>query len=160
LVGGLTRAVIDSVMVVIYTVIMFTYSPVLALLVLALAAAFATYTLSLSPVLKRQHRRLLEDSAAQEAHLIEALAHVDLVKSLAAEATLRRRWQEDHEKTLASNYRTQKLRQLLESGGAAIQFLSTACVLGYGASLVVQGELTAGQLVAFSLYASQALLPL
>jgi ATP-binding cassette subfamily B protein len=160
LAGGIIRVSIDAVMIVLYGAVMIAYSPRLALLVLALAAVFAGYTLWLSPVLKGQHRRLLDDSALQEAQLVEALVGADLVKALAVERAVQRRWEAAYEKTLASNYRTQKLRQILESGGAAIQFLSTAGVLGCGAALVVGGELSAGQLVAFSMYATQALVPL
>jgi subfamily B ATP-binding cassette protein HlyB/CyaB len=160
LAGALTRAAIDAVMVLVYVAVMFAYSTHLALLVLGLALGFAGYTLSLSSVLKRQHRVLLEDTAAQENHLVEALVGVDRVKAMALEPLMQERWARAYQATLVSNYRTQKLRQLLESGSTGVQFLCTAGLLGYGAILVVQGELTAGQLVAFSMYATQALTPL
>jgi ABC-type bacteriocin/lantibiotic exporter with double-glycine peptidase domain len=158
--GALTRVVIDAVMVVVYVVVMFAYSVHLSLLVLLLALCFAGFTLWLSPLLRRQHKQLMQDTAAQENHLVEALVGVDMVKAMGVEKLMQTRWKQAYQATLASNYRTQKLRQLLEAGGTVIQFLITAVLLGVGATLVIQGELTAGQLVAFSLYATQALTPL
>jgi ATP-binding cassette subfamily B protein len=158
--GALTRVAIDSLMVAVYFGVMFAYSTRLALLVCAFLLMFAGYTFLMSPVLKRGHRRLLEDKAAQEAQLVEVLGGIDLVKSLGIEEVVRQRWAGALARSLASNYRTQRLRQASESAGTAIKFLCTIGLLWYGAVLVVEGRLTTGQLVAFSLYAAEALVPL
>ena len=158
--GALTRVTIDAIMVVLYFAVMFAYSWQLTLAVLGLLLLLVGYTLWISPILKRQHRCLLEDNAAQEARLLEALVGIDLVKALALEGPLQARWEESFQRYLTTNERTQALRQVLESRGAALRFLSTGVLLGYGAVLVLRGELSTGQLVAFSLYAGQALIPL
>jgi subfamily B ATP-binding cassette protein HlyB/CyaB len=160
LAGALSRVLIDAVMVLVFVGILFAYSLWLTLVVLAWAGLFAVFSLGLSPLLKRRQQRMLEDGARQEGHLVEALVGIDLVKALAIEGTLRQRWQDAQETAIASNYQAQKWRQVLESGSGAIHLLCAASLLGGGALLVIRGHLTAGELVAFSLYAANALTPL
>jgi ATP-binding cassette subfamily B protein len=158
--GSLTRSAIDAVMVAIYIGVMACVSIRLAVVVAALLALFAAYTFCASPLVKRLHRRLLEDRARHEAHLVETITSIDLVKALAVEQTMFQRWESAFGRYLASSYQSQKMRQILESAGAAIKFFLTAAILCYGAVLVTSGDLTTGQLVAFGMYASEALLPL
>jgi ATP-binding cassette subfamily B protein len=158
--GGLTRAAMDALLVLVYFAVLFHYSARLALVVTAVLLAFAAFALATGPLLRRQHRQLQEDRAAQEAQLVEALTHIDLIKALALEEPIRRRWQALFERFAARNYRAQRVRQLLESSGTAVQFLSTVALVWCGAALVVGGELSTGELVAFSLYTSQAFAPL
>ncbi len=158
--SGLPGAVLDTLMVTVYFAVMFHYSVRLTLLVLAILVLFAGYTFLAGPVLKRQHRRLLEDKAAHESCLLEVITGIDVVKSMALERATRHKWEGLFEQYLATNYRTQKLRELLEAAGTGIKFLSTAVLLWYGAALVVDGQLSTGQLVALSMYTTQALLPL
>jgi ATP-binding cassette subfamily B protein len=158
--GGLSRVIIDAVMVVVYVVVLFGYNFKLALVVLGCAALFGLYTVWVGPRLKRAHRRFLETKSAQEAQLIEMLNSIDLVKSMALERPLEQRWGKALELYLESNYRTQRYKQMLESTGTAIQFAGTGALLGYGAVLVLHGELRPGQLVAVSMYATMVLAPL
>jgi ATP-binding cassette subfamily B protein len=158
--SSLTRVAIDSVMVVIYFVVMFFYSATLTLLVMAFLLVFAGYTAATGPILKRSHKRVLEERAAQESLLREFITSIDLVKSMALEQAVQRRWHGYFCRYLETDYRTKKLRQILESMSTAITFISMIGVLWCGAVLVIQGYLTTGELVAFSMYASQVMLPL
>jgi ATP-binding cassette subfamily B protein len=158
--GGLTRVAIDAVMVIIYFVVMFCYSVQLALIVVVLLLVFAGFTLATGPMLKRMHRQLQENTAAQEAHIVEVLTNIDIAKAMALERPIRDKWLGLFWEFSQSNYQAQRLRQLLESSGTALQFLSTVAILWYGASLVVAGELSVGELIAFTMYTSQALPPL
>ena len=160
LAGGLTRVAIDALMVVVYFIVMFVYSVQLALVVVGLLLLFGGYMALRSPFMQRQHRRLLDEKGAHEARLIEMMTGIDQVKAMAIEKPLRQKWEEELQGYLASNYRTQKLRQILESGGTAIQFLCTGALLWYGVVLVLENQLSTGALVAFTMYTSQALSPL
>jgi subfamily B ATP-binding cassette protein HlyB/CyaB len=158
--GSLTRSVVDSALVVIYFGVMFAYSIRLAGVVTAVLVLFGGYTVLVSPLVKHLHRRLLEDKAAHEARLFELITGIELVKSMAVEDAMRKRWEGTFLRYLASSYSTQRLRQILECASSAIKFLCTLALLWYGAVLIVQEQLSTGQLVAFSMYASEALLPL
>jgi len=158
--GSVTRSVIDCVMVVIYFAVMFVYSVRLAFIVSAILVLFAAYTLTIGPWVKRVQQRLLEDKAVHEAHLVELITGIDVVKALGVERHLRQRWEKAFDRYLASDYAAQRLRQILESLSTAIKFLCTVALIWYGAVLVMNGQLSLGSLVAFSMIASEALLPL
>ena len=81
-------------MVVIYVGVMIWLNARLALVVIALLGLFTAHTFGVSPMIKRLHRKLLEDKANHESHLIEILTGIDLVKALAVEPTMFRRWEE------------------------------------------------------------------
>lgn len=159
-VARMPGVLVDSLMVIIYLGVMVYYSFSLTLLVAGILVAFAGYTLAIGPRLKLAHRRQLEDKAAHESQLIGIITSIDLVKALAAERVIQTSWDDLHRRYLASNYQMQKMRQLLESVGTSIKFLSTLALVWYGATLVVTGKLTTGQLVAFSMYATAAIVPL
>jgi ABC-type bacteriocin/lantibiotic exporter with double-glycine peptidase domain len=110
--------------------------------------------------LKDRHRQLQEDKSTVESQLIEAIANIDVAKSMSLEEMVQQKWHRLFRVFSASNYRAQKLRQLLESSCSGIQFLTTVTLLWYGARLVMDRELTLGQLVAFYMYTSLALPPL
>jgi subfamily B ATP-binding cassette protein HlyB/CyaB len=158
--GGMTRAMIDALFVLIYLAIMFLYSVPLALVVSALLLLFALFTLFTGPILKRQHQRLQENRASVESQLIEAVAHIDVIKSMGLEETIQQKWHDLFRNFSFSNYQTQKMRQVLESSCTFVQFLITVALLWCGAFLVIQGALSLGQLVAFWMYTSLALPPL
>jgi ABC-type bacteriocin/lantibiotic exporter with double-glycine peptidase domain len=157
--GNFPVAMLDAIMTVAYLAVMISYSMRLTLVVSALLAAAAGASYLLSPLRRKLLRRLLDDQAAQEARLVEVIAAVELVKVAAAEEVVHRDWEQSFERYLVSNYRTQGLRQAVESAGAAVQLLSAAILLGCGAVLAVHGQLDAAQLVAFSMYAGLAVLP-
>ena len=158
--GSVTRSVIDCVMVAIYFAVMFVYSGRLAFIVSAILVLFAAYTLTIGPWVKRVQQRLLEDKAVHEAHLVELITGIDLVKALGVEGHMRQRWEKAFGRYLASDYAAQRLRQILESLSTAIKFLCTVALIWYGAVFVMNGQLSLGRLVAFSMIASEALLPL
>ena len=160
LAGSITRSAVDSVMVLIYFGILFAYSARLALVVVGSLVLFGGYTLWIGPVVRRLHARVLETQAAHEAQLFETLTAIDLVKSMGMEAGAHRQWSAAFQSYLTTDRRRQLLRQFLECMGSAIRFLCTMGLLGYGAVLVVQEQLSTGQIVAFSLFAGEAIAPL
>jgi len=156
----LPTAAIDSLMVAVYFAVMFYYSIPLALIVIAFLLVFAGYTLLLSPLLKRLHQKLLEDKAVHESQLVDILAGIDLVKTSAVENSMREHWSGVFGKYLESNYRAQKQKQIFESIGFGVKFLIMVSLIWYGATSSPVVSLPARTKVAFSMYTSQAVVPL
>jgi subfamily B ATP-binding cassette protein HlyB/CyaB len=91
---------------------------------------------------------------------VDILTNIDLIKSSATEDFMRHCWSVAFGHYLQSNYRTQKQKQIFESVSFAVKFLILVSLIWFGARLVLEGQLTTGELVAFSMYASQAVVPL
>lgn len=158
--AGTMTAVLDSLMVVVYFVWMFYWNARLATVVLLFVPLFVGFTFLVSPVMKRMHRRLLEEGAAHESNLIESIGSIDVIKAMAIEDPMRKKWEELFAKFLKSQYRSQKLEQTFEAIGGSLSVLSNVTLLWYGASLVLEGSLTPGEFMAFQMLAGQVTGPL
>ncbi len=158
--AGTLTAVLDSLMVVVYFAVMFSWNVPLALVVLAFVPLFVGFTLAVSPTMKRMHRRLLEEQAAHESNLIETIGGIDMVKAMAIEDPIRRKWEKLFQQFLRTQLQSQRLEQAFGAVGSAIGVLSNVALLWFGAWLVLRQELSIGQFMAFNMLAGQVNGPL
>jgi len=158
--AGTMTVVLDSLMVIVYFFVMFYWNTQLAGVVLLFVPVFAGFTLLVSPIMKRMHRRLLEEGAAHESNLIESIGGIDMVKAMAIEQPMQDKWEALFDKYLKSQYRSQRLEQFFGAIGGALGVLSNVTLLWFGSFLVLRGELTVGEYMAFNMLAGQVTGPL
>ncbi len=158
--AGTMTVVLDSMMVLVYFVVMYYWNARLATVVLLFVPLFIGFTLLVSPVMKRMHRRLLEEGAAHESNLIESIGGIDMVKAMAIEQPMQDKWEGLFGQFLKSQYRSQKLEQTFGAVGGALGVLSNVTLLWYGSTLVLEGTLTVGEFMAFNMLAGQVTGPL
>ena len=116
----------------------------IALIVVPVQVAITIVGASIPQAISSGSRR----NARTQSHLIEVLTGIQTVKAQNVEIVSRWKWQERYGdiSTVASK------KQLWNStwpNGSSLQKLSQLMVLWIGASLVLNGELTLGQLIAF-----------
>jgi subfamily B ATP-binding cassette protein HlyB/CyaB len=160
LTGTALTVVLDSVFSVIYIIVMLIYSWVLTIVALLLAPILALITISTSPVIRQQLRSRAELNAKTQNHLVEVLSGIQTVKAQNFELKARWRWKERYSGYVAESFRN-AVTSTTTSG--ITQFLnqaSTLAVLCVGAYLVLQGQLTLGQLIAFRIIAGYVTGPL
>ncbi len=158
--AGTMTVVLDSMMVVVYFFVMFYWNVRLATVVLLFVPLFVGFTLLVSPVMKRMHRRLLEEGAAHESNLIESIGGIDMVKAMAIEQPMQDKWQGLFANFLKSQYRSERLEQTFGAIGGALGVLSNVTLLWYGSTLVLARDLTIGEFMAFNMLAGQVTGPL
>ena len=150
LTGRALGAVLDCLMVVVYLGLMLYYNTKLALVAIAFIPAYAILTLVATPIMKRQYRESFERSAAAESQMVEAVAGIGTVKATAAEQSVRWAWEGLMVKALNVQFRGALINMASFSAGTTLQTLNTTFLLWYGAHLVIAGELSVGQLMAFN----------
>ncbi|MFB2933958.1 ABC transporter transmembrane domain-containing protein [Aerosakkonemataceae cyanobacterium BLCC-F154] len=159
----LTRQVIltwlDMVMGFVYVGLMLYYNFRLTLLVLALIPPIAILTLVATPLLQKMSREIFNESAEQNSLLVEMLTGVATVKAMAAEREIRWRWEDRFTSTLNVVFKTQKLGYVLQSTSSLINSFGSTALLWFGATLVIQDELTIGQFVAFNMMIGKVIGP-
>lgn len=151
LVQRVVLAVLDFLTGFIYLSLMFYYNWKLTLLVLALIPPIVLLMLVATPMLQRISREVFKDASDQNSMLVEMMTGISTIKSAAAERELRWRWEDHLTSLMNSQFRGQKLGIKLQAGSSLINVIGTTALLWYGASLVIQGQLTIGQLVAFNM---------
>ncbi|MCX7593855.1 MAG: cysteine peptidase family C39 domain-containing protein, partial [Fischerella sp.] len=147
---------LDALMVVIYLGLMAYFNLRLTLMVLVLILPIVVLTAAASPFLKSVSRELLHKSAAQSSAIVETIAGITTVKTIAAERMMRWRWEERFTTMVQTRFRGQKLANLLQLATSLINHLSMTALLWYGAILVTGREMTVGQLVAFNMLIGSA----
>ncbi|MEM8808253.1 MAG: peptidase domain-containing ABC transporter [Cyanobacteria bacterium P01_G01_bin.38] len=151
LTGEALSILLDLLTVFIYVGLMFWYSWKMALLALAIFPPFLVLALLATPFLRRVSREIFNAYANENSYLIEALSGVRTVKSMAVEQRVRWHWEELLHQEVKKSFVGQVIGNRLQIVSNTIETLATTGLLWFGAWLVIQNELTIGQLVAFNM---------
>lgn len=151
---------IDVLMIFVYISVMFFYSEKLAFIVLAFIPLFAALTLGFTPVFKRMSRTAFEKEAANQSFMVESVTGVSTIKANNAEFPNRWKWEELFAKTLRVRFKFAMVDLSADSVGTLLQTLSTVTLLFFGAHLVIKGEMSIGQLMAFNGLVGQVIEPI
>ena len=143
-------AVLDFIMLFVYLGLMFYYNAELTLVMLIFVPLSVGLTLIYTPILKAFSQRAFLARAEQSSVLIDSLHGIDVVKASAVERATRWHWEGKFTKEIQIGFQRLKMQMLFGAGGRMINLLSSTVILWYGASLVIAGDLSVGQLMAFN----------
>ncbi|HAC62036.1 MAG TPA: type I secretion system permease/ATPase [Cyanothece sp. UBA12306] len=160
LTGTALTVVLDAVFSVVYIVVMVIYSPLLTLVALAIVPVFIAMTLVFSPTIRRQLRTKAERNAQTQSYLVEVMSGIQTVKAQNIELRSRWQWQDKYSRYVSSGFNTVITSTLASSTSNFLNKLSGLLVLWVGAYLVLEGELTLGQLIAFRIISSYVTSPI
>jgi len=147
--------VIDLFFAVVFLAVMFLYSPWLLLIVLITLPLYAAVLWIVAPLLRRQLDDKFARGAENQAFLVEAVTGIETVKAAAVEPHMQQKWERQLAGYIQSGFRAAMLANWGRQGIELIQKLGTVALLFFGARLVIQGDLTVGELVAFNMLAGQ-----
>lgn len=151
LLGQILLSWLNFVTGFVYLGLMFYYNWKLAMLVLALIPPIAILTLVATPLLRKLSRERFNAVADQSSSLVELMTGISTVKVAAAEQELRWRWEDLLTRQINVQFKGQKFAINLGVVSKLVNALGGAALLWYGASLVINNELTIGQFVAFNM---------
>ncbi|MBT8764286.1 type I secretion system permease/ATPase [Desulfohalobiaceae bacterium Ax17] len=147
--------IIDLFFSFVFVAVMLLYSVKLTLIVLAFVTIIAILYLTITPELRRRLEEKFQMAAASNSYLIESVTGIQTVKSLAVEGSMRKKWEDRLGKYVNSSFRLANMTNISGTLSRTLQRLMTISVLYIGVKLVMQNDLTIGQLIAFQMFASQ-----
>ena len=150
LTGAAVSAVLDVMMLFVYVGLMVYYHARLAAVALASLPLSVGLTLIYTPILKSISQRAFLAQAEQSSTLIDSLQAIDVVKAMAVERGARWRWERHYVKQVQVGFQGTKMQMLFGALGGLSNLFSSTFILWYGATLVIAGELSVGQLMAFN----------
>jgi ATP-binding cassette subfamily B protein len=159
LTGEALSIVLDLLTVFIYVGLMFWYSWKMALLTLVIVPPFVLLALIATPFLQRVSREIFSAYTEETGYLIQSLTGIRTVKSMAVEQTVRWHWEELFGKSVKKSFSGQVIGNTLQTFSLTIETVVTTALLWFGAWLVIQNELTIGQLVAFNMLLGNVIRP-
>ncbi len=149
LTGTALTAFLDATFSVIYIGVMLVYSVKLTFFSLAVLPLFIFLSYTISPILKRQLREKATASAQVNSHLVETLSGMETIKGQGMELHSEWRWEKFYENQIKAGFRNTITSTNAGAASNFLQQVSGLVVIWAGATLVLNGQMTLGQLIAF-----------
>jgi ATP-binding cassette, subfamily B, bacterial HlyB/CyaB len=151
--------VIDLFFTVVFVAVMLLYSPLLTWIVLGSLPLYIAISAASTPLFRRRLDEKFRRGAENQAFLVECVAGAETLKAMAVEPQMQRRWEEQLAGYVASSFRVLALGNVASQTVQFVNKIALAGILYFGAKLVIEGELTVGELVAFNLLAGRVSQP-
>jgi len=151
--------VIDLFFTVVFLAVMFLYSPLLTLIVLGSFPFYIGISAGATPLFRARLDEKFRRGAENQAFLVESVTQVETLKAMAVEPQMQRRWEEQLAGYVAASFRVLRLGNTASQIVQLVSKLVTAGVLYFGAKLVIEGDLTVGELVAFNILSGRVSAP-
>lgn len=153
-VGQLAPLLINAVMLVVYLVIMVTYSPLLASIGIASSAINVFVARVISAKRVNITRVQMRDQANLSSATMAGISMVETLKAAGAESGFFQRWSGYQASANAQAVKYARLGQYLGLVPQLVSTASTVAVLVVGVWLILEGRFTTGMLLAFQGYLS------
>ena len=160
LTGSTVTVVIDLFFTVVFIAVLFFYSGWLTLVVLATIPFYVLLSAAVTPVFRARLNDKFNRGAENQSFLVETINGIETVKAMAVEPALQRRWEEQLAGYVRASFRTGTLGNIAGQAASFLNKLTTVAILWLGAHLVMSGELSIGQLIAFNMLAARVSGPL
>jgi len=152
--------VLNLLMIFIYFSVLFLYNVKLTLLLIAFVVPILGLTVLVTPRVKKFAREVFAASTDAKSYLMESIGGAETVKGMGIERPVRLKWETKYAKALEVQFRSASFNIGVGFCGQLLNSATTIAILWTGASLVLDRELTIGQLIAFNALMGSVLSPL
>ena len=159
LTGVPLNTLLDAMFIIVYIMVMYFYSVTLTNVTLISLPVLAIITAIITPLLKERLDEKFRTGADQQSYLVEAVGGVQTIKSFAVEPSIQQKWEGLLADYTTASFRTSMLGSVSGSIAQLVQKAFDILILYLGARLVIEGEMTVGQMVAFRMLAGHVSQP-
>ena len=135
-------------------------SPQMVIPVIVGAIVMLLYAFSVQSKMHELSETMYRAGAVRNATLIESLVGLETVKALGIEGTMQRKWEHSAAYLSEVGSKLRLLSSSINNGSNAIQQITAISLILLGVYLVTSGDLTMGGLIACTMLASRALVPI
>lgn len=160
LTGNAITVVLDILFSVVFIAVMLFYSGWLTLIVLASLPLYVFISLLVTPLLRVRLNEKFNRSAENQSFLVETISGIDTLKSMAVEPQMTRHWDNQLAHYVSASFRATTLSTWAHEGVNLVGKLVVVGTLWLGARLVIDGDLSVGQLIAFNMLAGRVAQPI
>ncbi|AJJ12164.1 type I secretion system ATPase family protein [Yersinia rohdei] len=160
LTGSALTMLLDLLFVSTFIAVMFCYSTILTWMVIGSLLCYLLFWWAVSGMLRKRVERQYEASAHNTAFLTEAISGLETIKTSATEALFNRSWRASLAGYVRASFACSRASNIAEQGVSLIHKVTSAILLWRGVTLVLAGELSPGQFIAFTLFAGYVTQPI
>ncbi|MEJ1359988.1 MAG: type I secretion system permease/ATPase [Candidatus Sedimenticola sp. (ex Thyasira tokunagai)] len=155
LTGSALTLVIDLFFTLVFFVVLYYYSPVLTAIVAGSIPFYIVLSAYVTPILRKRLEEKFQRGAENQAFLVESVTGIQTLKAMAVEPQMQRRWEEQLAGYVNASFKTANLGNIAGQIAGFINKVVVVLTLWIGATLVMKGELTVGQLIAFNMISAR-----
>lgn len=160
LTGNAMTLVLDALFSFIFLVVMLWYSALLTLIVVISIPLYVLLSVLFTPVIRKRLDDKFNKGAENQSFLVETISGIDTVKALAVEPRWTQKWDQQLAGYVSSSMLVTNASTIASGAVTLISKLVTAIIMWIGATLVIDGKLTVGELIAFNMLASKVSSPI
>jgi subfamily B ATP-binding cassette protein HlyB/CyaB len=151
--------VIDLFFAFVFLAVMLFYSLSLTLVVIGAFPLYICVSAGATPLFRERLDEKFQRGAESQAFLVESVTGIETIKTMAVEPAMQRRWEEQLAAYVSASFRVLNLGNAADQLVQVIGKLLTVAVLYFGSRLVISGDLTVVELVAFNMLAGRVSAP-
>lgn len=159
LTSSVVTVFLDFLFIFVFIIAMYIYSPTLTYIVLVSLPCYIILSLIISPILRHRLKEKFTKGAENQAFLVESVNGISTIKAHAVEPQMANRWNNQLAGYINASFKTLKVSNIGSQIVQLISKLTTAAILWFGARLVIEGEITVGQLIAFNMLSGRVSQP-
>jgi subfamily B ATP-binding cassette protein HlyB/CyaB len=152
--------VIDLFFTFVFLAVMYYYSPLLTFIVIGSFPFYVALSAGVTPIFRRRLDEKFNRGAENQAFLVESITGMETLKAMAVEPQMQRRWEEQLASYVRASFQVLSLGNWASQAVQLISKIVMALTLYFGAYLVIGGNLTVGELVAFNMLAARVAQPI
>jgi len=158
--GSALTLILDLFFVGLFISVLFYYAPSLTWLVIGTLVVYFIFWRLIGPSLRSRVNVSFEKSADNTAFLTESISGIETIKTNAVESMFIKQWQKNIAGQVKANFSAIVVSIWANQGITFIQKITSALVLWWGVTLVMEGKLSPGELVAFNMLSGQVTQPI
>lgn len=155
LTGSALTLVIDLFFTVVFFAVLYYYSPLLTAVVAGAIPFYILLSAWVTPILRRRLEEKFSRGAENQAFLVESVSGIQTLKSMAVEPQMQRQWEEQLAGYVGASFKASNLGNIASQVAGFINKVTVVLILWVGATAVMNGDLSVGQLIAFNMIAGR-----
>lgn len=160
LTGTPLTAILDVFFVIVYVIIMFFYSSKLSFIVLAILPIIIIIYAFVTPMFKKRLDEKFYTGSEVQSFLVESMNGIHTIKSFALEPKMEKKWENLAADYTTTGFRTSKLCFIVNNTISFLHKFQDVLIIAVGAILVMNRQLSVGELVAFRMISSRISQPI
>lgn len=158
--GGALTLMIDLSFLLLFIAVLWMFSPTLTWIVLGSLPFYLLLSILITPTLRQRLNESFKRSAENQAFLVESITGIDTVKSMALEPKMQQRWEKQIAQATNIGFKAKNLSNIATQTAQFISKFTTVLIIWFGALLVMDNQLTIGELIAFNMIAGRVSAPI
>ena len=160
LTGSTLMLFIDFIFVILFIAVLFSYSSLMTWILVGSMGVFFILWMVLGPIIRQQTEKSYQADENGLAFLTEAITGIETIKTTATEKYFYQRWQKILSKQLTQGFKVSMRSVVATQLMTLVSKITTALLLWVGVKEVLNGGISAGELVAFNMLSAHVTQPI